>query len=67
MNVSPMSASTSTWPAVMLAKSRTASAKGLASFPMISMGVMITSRSGLRIAPPTPPGSPAGMKKMVFM
>ena len=40
VKMSPMMASTMMCPAVMLAKSRMASANGLVSFPMISTGVM---------------------------
>ena len=42
MNTIPISASTATCPAVMFAKSRIASAKGLVNFPRISTGVMIS-------------------------
>ena len=43
-----MSASTTMWPAVMLANRRIASANGFVSFPTISTGVMMRN-IGIRI------------------
>ena len=61
MKMSPSSARMTKCPAVMLANSRSVSANGLTSFPMISIGVMI---SAMRTAPI--PDIPGGTNTMVL-
>ena len=59
--IRPSSASTTKCPAVMLANSRRHSANGFTSFPMISIGVMI---SAINTAPR--PFIPGGTNTMVL-
>ena len=57
-----MSASNTTCPDTMLAKSRMASAKGLVSFPMISIGVRIGEMNSFM-----PSDMSCGQKTIVLM